>query len=353
MSEPQKSSVSGSLSLIALSKTLMLIRKTFAKPSESAFLTTESFDLSNRNDLKLFNFLLKKPLKTKQEEQIVFTTLKAFPFFEKLDPLVSSSLLQNFSDYFEYTSNPSGSTIYQTGDEGDFFYIILSGSIFVLISKSGLMPAEFKVESPKRESSPDSPQSFKLFTDVVEKIEKVEELSLDRYKKKLKIGRNQSFLFKTSGFELLSQEIERRSPTKRNEYMIQRINKIINYKYPEYFIAHELKAGESFGEVALITNSKRNEICICKEICHFLKISKNNYKKIMMLSHAKDLKELIVFFKNFNIFSHWPRAQLSTFIKFFQTNVFTNNDVLYKENDESNFLYFIKEGEVEVIFFLI
>ena len=359
MDDQQKSSKSaGSLSIGMLSKTLILIRRNFGKPQEPAidFLTkNQSFNLSNKSDLKNFLFLLKKPNKTKQEEQNISDTLKIFPFFEKMDPKVSSFLLQGFSEYFQYIYRPAGSTIYETGEDGDYLYIILTGIVYTLISKSGLMPSEYKEyhnksgnESPKKENSPSlSPANKIPQNEEGSKFgESPQKINLGN------IGRRSSFFVKASGFESINQEIERRSISKKNDNLNQRVLKIINLKYPEYFIAQEMKSGESFGEVALITNSKRNEICVCKENCHFLRIDKKNYKKILMLNHARELRELVDFFSKFDIFSHWPRSQLSTFMKFFQVNSFSNNDVLYKENDESNFLYFIKEGEVEVFFFL-
>ena len=338
------------LSIGALSKTLILIKRTLGKnqDSDQNIKLAEFFDLSNKSDLKLFLLIMKKTNKSKHEEQVVFNTLKKFPFFEKIDPKVSSSLLQGFSQYFEYLYKSAGATIYESGEEGDYLYIILSGMVYILISKSGLMPLEYQ-----KESSLESPKSGNKEeiskSPTINEIEITEKSSPKHLKLNL-VGKRGSFFFKTSGFESMSQEIERRSsPSKKPENFTQRVLKVINIKYPEYNIAQELKSGESFGEVALITNSKRNEVCVCKENSHFLRINKKNYKKILMLNHAREMRELSDFFANFEIFSHWPRSQLSTFLKLFEMNVFNNNDVLFKENDESTFIYFIKEGEVEVI----
>ena len=340
------------LSIGALSKTLIMIKRNLSKaqtPTINQVLKspTETFDLSKRGDLHLFLFTLKKGLKTKIEEQIIAKTFNDFPFFQKIDPKVSSILLQGFSKYFEYISRPAGSTIYENGEEGDYLYIILSGTVYIMISKSGLMPSEqyndSSPKSPKQDYPTGSPVQ-KNFSDEEEE----KEGSPKEHMNTASILRRGSFFVKSSGFEKMNQEMERRSPSKKPQNL-QRILKFINIKYPEYNIAQELGSGESFGEVALITNSQRHETVVCKEPCHFLRIDKKNYKKILMMNHARGLHELLDFFSKFDIFSHWPKSQLSTFLKFFQMNVFNNNDVLYKENDESTFLYFIKEGEVEVI----
>ena len=331
---------SSSLSIGAISKTLIMIKRNKGRAQdllESSRVPLENFDLTKKADLHLFLFLLKKANKTKQEESIITKTFSDFSFFKKMDPKVSSLLLQGFSQYFEYISRTGGSTIYENGEEGDYLYIILSGTVYVLISKSGLMPGNESPKSPKKTNSPTNLNKFSLDEDEKESP-----------KNRPSMPRRGSFFFKSSGFEMMNQEMERRSPLKKQENYLQRMLKYISIKYPEHYIANELTSGDSFGEVALIMNSPRNETTICKETCNFLRIDKKNYKKILMMNHSRELRDLVDFFSKFDIFSHWPRAQLSTFLKFFKMNEFNNNDVLYKENDESTFLYFIKKGEVEV-----
>lgn len=348
------------MSLGALSKTLILFKRSCLKPQD--FSSKDSLDLTNKSHLKMFLFIIKKSNKTLQEEFLLKQTLKLFPFFSKFDDKTSAALIQGFSEYFEYFYLSAGSTLYENGAEGDYLYIILAGAVLILISKSGLMPSEYqetieklgKLEknlenrSPKTENSSQSPRN-KSHSPYKSPINKFfsEESGRISIESRSNFPQRHSILSKQSGFEAMSQEAERRSPSKI-ENSTQRVHKIINFKYPEYYIAQEIAAGESFGEIALISNGKRNEICVCKENCHFLRVNKKNYKKIMMMNHSKELRETTDFFAKFEIFSHWPRAKLSTFVKCFQKNEFQNNDVLYKENDESTFLYFIKEGEVEV-----
>lgn len=303
----------------------------------------------------MFLFIIKKSPKTFQEELLLKQTLRLFPFFSKFDEKTSAALIQGFPEYFEYFYQSSGSTLYENGAEGDYLYIILTGTVFLLISKSGLMPSERhethenQEKSPENRENPSQSPRNKSRSPYKSPMNRFfpEETARNSVENRNVFPQRPSILSKQSGFEAMCQESDRRSPSKI-ENSVQRVHKIINLKYPEYYIAQEIVAGESFGEIALISNSRRNEICVCKENCHFLRVNKKNYKKIMMMNHSKELRETTDFFAKFEIFSHWPRAKLSTFAKCFQKHEFQSNEVLYKENDESTFLYFIKEGEVEV-----
>ncbi len=42
-----------------------------------------------------------------------------------------------------------------------------------------------------------------------------------------------------------------------------------------------LGAGRSFGEIALLTNSKRTATVVCKEDCIFMTLSEEGYNNIM------------------------------------------------------------------------
>ena len=123
---------------------------------------------------------------------------------------------------------------------------------------------------------------------------------------------------------------------------------VLTLKYPEYYIAETIQKGQTFGEAPIVSNGKREDVALCKENTILLCIPKNVYKGIIMLNHSKHLRETVNFFWKFPIFKHWPIAKLTSFVKYFDCRTFSVNEVLYRENEESLYFYFIKEGEVEV-----
>lgn len=62
------------------------------------------------------------------------------------------------------------------------------------------------------------------------------------------------------------------------------------------------------------------------------------------------INEKIDFLIGLPIFKGWSASSMEQLFKQFKIEKFRKDKVLYKENDPSNFLYFIQEGEVEVLF---
>ena len=55
----------------------------------------------------------------------------------------------------------------------------------------------------------------------------------------------------------------------------------LNQNFPNFKVVKEMKAGESFGELALISNAKRNATIITNEDTHFLLIGKHHYDQVL------------------------------------------------------------------------
>ena len=58
-----------------------------------------------------------------------------------------------------------------------------------------------------------------------------------------------------------------------------------------------LKAGESFGELALIDNKPRAATIICKENCHLAVLEKNHFNKILSFILLKENFSFIFIFR--------------------------------------------------------
>lgn len=125
----------------------------------------------------------------------------------------------------------------------------------------------------------------------------------------------------------------------------------------------EKVTGESFGELALIEDKPRSATIICKEECHFAVLERDHYKEILgktsvisYISHLlplakaqqQKIDEKINFLMEFPLFSNTSRRGLSTFIYHFHQRKYLMNEWVYKQGEESAYIYFIKEGEFTV-----
>ena len=250
--------------------------------------------------------MLLKRKKEKEEEIAILEYVKTLPFFQQMDEIIKKEILKEFYKNFFYESKISGSTIYEKGQEPSFFYIIISGSVLILLSKFGIMPADnfedrntiidvsnYKDKSHVFEEKKKEEKSFEdiFFLDRTPKV-KSSNTALSRKKSYSKIN----------GFEWMNMNLERASQQKEKEFsssVFAKIAKVLTLKYPEYYIAETIKKNQTFGEAPIVSNGKREDVAICKENTILLCIPKNVYKGIIMLNHSKQLRETVNFFGNF------------------------------------------------------
>lgn len=61
------------------------------------------------------------------------------------------------------------------------------------------------------------------------------------------------------------------------------------------------------------------------------------------------IKEKVDFLHRFAIFQDFTKARISSLLFLFESLNLKRNQLIYKEGDKSDFLYFIKSGEIEVV----
>ena len=71
-----------------------------------------------------------------------------------------------------------------------------------------------------------------------------------------------------------------------------------------------LKAGSSFGELALINNAPRRATIKCLSDCTFAILNKNQYNKAFQSIEKKQQDEKIKFIGKLPFISHWTRYQI-------------------------------------------
>lgn len=109
-----------------------------------------------------------------------------------------------------------------------------------------------------------------------------------------------------------------------------------------------LRAGTTFGELALISKKPRAATIICKEDCNLGVLEKKDFNSILKYNEERKLIEEMNFFADLNIFHHWN----FNLVKHLYLNTHSvhliKDDYVFKENDESEAVYIIKFGEFMV-----
>lgn len=73
-------------------------------------------------------------------------------------------------------------------------------------------------------------------------------------------------------------DLEDNDPEKLKKYI-----QCIEVQYPELTLYKILKEGESFGEISLITGSKRTATIICLTRCEFLVVNKKTFDILLKI----------------------------------------------------------------------
>ena len=101
--------------------------------------------------------------------------------------------------------------------------------------------------------------------------------------------------------------------------------------------------GESFGEMGLIFDSKRIATLIAETPVIALSLDIQNYSKIFDIETSR---ENVRFIQKF--FPMHQNKQTSDFASYFQLDVLWENNLIYEEEEASDGIYLIKEGEIQL-----
>ena len=106
--------------------------------------------------------------------------------------------------------------------------------------------------------------------------------------------------------------------------------------------------GYVFGEMNLMRKKKKNLIVKCLQKTEVISVSKFDFNRILKTFEEKRLELLSEKFKKkFDMFKFWSREQLISLFNYFSKVVFVRDEYIYKQNEPSNYIYFIEKGKFE------
>ena len=106
--------------------------------------------------------------------------------------------------------------------------------------------------------------------------------------------------------------------------------------------------GYVFGEMNLMRKKKKNLIVKCIQKTEVISVSKFDFNRILKTYEEKRLELLSEKFKKkFDMFKFWSKEQLITLFNYFSKVVFAKDEYIYKQNEPSNYIYFIEKGKFE------
>ena len=125
-------------------------------------------------------------------------------------------------------------------------------------------------------------------------------------------------------------------------------NEIYNIFTESFEKVFEAKDGFTFGETALLHKQRRNATIRAEKFCKLIYIDKFDYNRIMKESEKKRIdEEMQVFVDKFYIFKKWGYINMYKLYSLITDIKLYKNDVLYRQNDYNEYIYFCIEGTLE------
>jgi CRP-like cAMP-binding protein len=205
--------------------------------------------------------------------------------------------------------------IIKYGDNADTFYLVLDGKV-------GIYRPNYQIKR----------MTVKQFLEILYNVKN--ENNILKYNRL--IEKNKEF---NLDYELLSHINQ---------------NSLLFYESFDFFIENDEKIGEfgngfSFGEMALINNTKRNATIIALNNTECIALDKVDYNHtIREIERERKKSEVKMFKLDYPVFYNWSTMQIMRLFNFFQKISITKGEYLYKQNEMSDSIYMIKKGKFEM-----
>ena len=106
--------------------------------------------------------------------------------------------------------------------------------------------------------------------------------------------------------------------------------------------------GYVFGEMNLMRKKKKDLVVKTMTKTEVISVNKFDFNRILRTIEEKRLELLSdKFRKRFNMFKFWSMEQLITLFNYCSYAVFHKDDYIYKQNEQSQYIYFIEKGKFE------
>ena len=230
--------------------------------------------------------------------------------------------IEKIIKYAKLELMPDKTTIFNYGEVGDKFYILLNGSV-------SLFKPEYK-------------EVYLTPYEFYEYVNRIKEVDLDILKYERILEKNIHIFGKDNKNKDLSF-------LSKNKFYY-------NFGKKKFFIEKMEKIGDfrngfAFGEMALIHHTTRNATIKTSSQSLFLTIGKKDYNIAIRELHDKILsKDVEKFVKIFPVFNIFPNELMFEILNNLVRKTIYKGEDLYKKGEESNNIYFLKNGNINLSF---
>ena len=239
-----------------------------------------------------------------------------------------------------------GKTLFFAGDFPDNFYIILRGSVFVLIPKD--------LDSMKLEKTDES-DKISHFLEKAEKAEKVKKSEFSPFLKNRRISIN--LLKKSSSILSNSSDLSTNLKGSMSHYYNKDLS--VDFEFQDfekpwlffengvfkYNCINILSSGQNFGELGLLIKKPRNATILCKEDSFLLFLEKKDYMMLQEIDRHKIMRKW-AFFSQYFFRDFVHNDYVLRMIYNFQKKKYIFGQKIYEENAQIDGCFLIKKGVI-------
>ena len=237
-----------------------------------------------------------------------------FDYFKKIKTSEPSKL-EKLCKVLNYETFSAKETIINYGETGDKFYIVFNGQIGV-----------YKPIYVEKDMSLNEFYSYMMYLKNNNQVNKMNRI----------MEKNQH----------LNIDLTVLAGTPETSYFMR---KTVTFIMEENEKLGEFSNGFTFGEIALIKKSKRNATVIALKNSALLSIEKYDYNNVIRRLEEKRLeKEIYKFKNNYPFFYHWNNYNILEIFNCFHHLRLTQGEYLFKQNEESDSVFIVREGCYEM-----
>ena len=384
-------------------------KKNFTFNTSSSNIENYIFSLSESIKKKIEDLTVFNPLKKINPEQLIELNEKTY---EAIYYILSKSIRQNYElliikiylqtlqkfmstinieqglDHLLYSISNSlkcekkqeNSVVFRYGDKGNKCYLLLIGSVSILLPKENQVKCSFLVyfKHLMLLNLINEKELLRNTISINREIFIIDEEEIEKtiHELKISIAKKQPY-YKISIFNFNPKEVKdivdyyiKIVETLVNKNIKQNcnVNDYIKYTYlydnedNDIYKKEELVTiysyieivrkgkGDIFGEIALQSiDKKRNATIICINNCVFGTLSRDVYNNCLRDVEFKKRRNNIKFIHSFPIFQEmkWDIFELK-FFNFFKIEVIKHGQTIIKQGNIANKIYFIKEGQYQI-----
>ena len=107
--------------------------------------------------------------------------------------------------------------------------------------------------------------------------------------------------------------------------------------------------GDCFGELALVRNANRSASVMCIADSHFAVLNRDEFSRIIGKVKESILDAKVNFLSKFPFFKTRGKGDMQRISYYFKEQIYRRKQVVFSVGDPSSTLYFIREGEFQVL----